>query len=67
MRTEDAVSPTVSGLEVLISLVAFTAVYGALAVVEFKLIVKAAQETPDSWDKTVEPDAVDAKKLATVY
>jgi len=67
MRTEDAVSPTVSGLEVLISLVAFTAVYGALAVVEFKLIVKAAKETPDSWDKTVEPDAVDAKKLATVY
>lgn len=67
MLTKDGVSPTVTGLEVLISLVAFTLVYGALAVVEFKLIVKAAKETPDSWDKSLDSDTVDAKKLATVY
>ncbi len=67
MLTEDAVSPTVTGLEVLISLVAFTLVYGALAVVEFKLIVKAAKETPDTWDKTADPESIDNSKLQTVY
>ncbi|NSL43001.1 cytochrome ubiquinol oxidase subunit I, partial [Streptomyces sp. 8P21H-1] len=35
MKTSDAVSPNVSGLEVLISIIAFTIVYGILAVVEF--------------------------------
>ncbi|WP_040163905.1 cytochrome ubiquinol oxidase subunit I [Microbacterium gorillae] len=59
MTTRDGVSPNVSGLEVLISLIAFTAIYAALAVVEFRLIIKAAQkgidpdETP-SEDKPVE-------------
>ncbi len=67
MLTEDGVSPTVTGLEVLISLVAFTLVYGILAVVEFKLIVKAAQEGPHSWDHTVDPKDIDSAKLATVY
>jgi cytochrome d ubiquinol oxidase subunit I len=31
---------------VLISLAAFTLIYGSLAVVEFKLILKAAQSSP---------------------
>jgi cytochrome d ubiquinol oxidase subunit I len=68
MLTEDGVSPNVTGLEVLISLVAFTAIYGALAVVNVKLIVKAAQTIPDSWDKSaVDTDDRDASKLQTVY
>ncbi len=46
LKTEDGVSPGVSGLEVLISLIAFTLIYGILAVVEFKLIKKAAQKGP---------------------
>ena len=46
MKTADGVSPGTTGLEVLISLLAFTAVYGALAVVEFKLIKRAAQKGP---------------------
>jgi cytochrome bd ubiquinol oxidase subunit I len=46
MRTEDGVSPSVPGWTVLISLVAFTAIYAALAVVEFRLILKAAQAGP---------------------
>jgi cytochrome d ubiquinol oxidase subunit I len=73
MRTEDGVSPGVSGLEVLISLIAFTLIYGALAVVEFKLIVRAAVEGPNEWAKyDAEHDGdgtadVDPTKLATVY
>jgi cytochrome d ubiquinol oxidase subunit I len=48
MTTQDGVSPGVSGLEVLISLIAFTAIYASLAVVEIRLIVKAAQKGPDT-------------------
>ncbi len=48
MLTEDGVSPSVPGWTVLISLVAFTAVYAALAVVEFRLILKAAQAGPQA-------------------
>src|SRR6185295_10195233 len=47
LKTEDGVSPGVSGVEVLISLIAFTLIYGALAVVEFKLIIKAVKKGPD--------------------
>jgi len=47
LKTHDAVSPRVTGLEVLISLIAFTVIYGVLAVVEVRLITKAAQRGPD--------------------
>ena len=67
MLTEDGVSPNVTGVEVLISMVAFTLLYGVLAVVEFKLIIKAAKEEPDKWDKTLEPEDIDPAKLQTVY
>ena len=70
MKTEDGVSPGVTGFEVLLSLVAFTLIYGALAVVEFKLIVKAAVEGPKDWDKydaDEDGGTVDPRSLATVY
>ncbi len=46
MRTEDGVSPGVTGVEVLISLIAFTLIYGILGVIEFRLMQKAAQKGP---------------------
>ncbi|GAA1176864.1 cytochrome ubiquinol oxidase subunit I [Nesterenkonia xinjiangensis] len=64
MKTEAAVSPNVSGLDVAISLAAFTLIYGILAVVEFKLILKAAQEGPPELDEDVDADSDD---LAVVY
>ena len=74
MLTEDGVSPGVSGLEVLISLIAFTLIYGALAVVEFKLIIRAAVDGQLEWAKydAAHSDedgdvTVDPAKLATVY
>jgi cytochrome d ubiquinol oxidase subunit I len=47
MRTADGISPGVTGVEILISLIVFTLLYGILAVVEFKLILKAVQKGPD--------------------
>ena len=45
--TEDGVSPSVPGWTVLISLISFTAIYAALAVVEVGLITKTAKKGPD--------------------
>jgi cytochrome d ubiquinol oxidase subunit I len=66
LQTEDGVSPGVTGLEVLISLTLFTLVYGSLAVVEFRLIKKAAMEGPAV---PAEPDEETGKPLVhtTVY
>ena len=46
MRTEDAVSPVVAGSSVLLSLVLFAAVYGALMVVDLYLLNKFAKAGP---------------------
>ncbi|OIV38496.1 cytochrome ubiquinol oxidase subunit I [Mangrovactinospora gilvigrisea] len=45
-RTEDAVSPGVSFGEVLTSLVVLTALYGILAVIEVRLLIKYAKAGP---------------------
>jgi cytochrome d ubiquinol oxidase subunit I len=47
MLTEDGVSPSVPGWNVLVSLIAFTAIYASLAVVEIGLLIKYAQKGPD--------------------
>lgn len=46
MKIEDAISPTVSGVEVLITLVGFTLVYGALMVADIYLLRKYALAGP---------------------
>jgi cytochrome d ubiquinol oxidase subunit I len=66
LKTADGVSPNVSGIEILISLIAFTLLYGTLAVVEFRLILKAAQKGPD--DAPVpDTESGDIKHTTTVY
>jgi cytochrome d ubiquinol oxidase subunit I len=72
MTTESGVSPGVPGWAVLVSLITFTLVYGALAVVEFKLILKAVQAGPPEIETSTDSDGenggdVDHSKLATVY
>ncbi|MCS4276015.1 cytochrome ubiquinol oxidase subunit I [Mycetocola lacteus] len=63
LKTKDAVSPELTGFQVLLSLIGFTIVYGALAVVEFGLIRKAAiagpapVETADDGSDTPVPTA----------
>jgi len=48
MKTNDAVSPTVSAGMVLTTLILFTAVYGALLVVDVKLLWKYARNGPEA-------------------
>ncbi|MFB2582121.1 cytochrome ubiquinol oxidase subunit I [Herbiconiux sp. P15] len=66
LKTEDAVSPGVTGVEVLISLIAFTLIYGTLAVVEFKLIKKAIQKGPDDAPEE-DPVTGELQHQTTVY
>ncbi|MEC4015792.1 cytochrome ubiquinol oxidase subunit I [Streptomyces sp. H27-D2] len=58
MKTADAVSPSVSTAEVITSMLVFTLLYGTLAVIEVKLIVKYVKAGPDT-DET--PPAKDPK------
>ncbi len=73
MTTEQGVSPGVPAWAVLVSLTVFTAVYGALAVLEFKLIAKAAKEGPPEIELEAAGEGSDAggrpdqQKLTTVY
>jgi cytochrome d ubiquinol oxidase subunit I len=69
MLTEDGVSPSVPGWNVLLSLVAFTAIYATLAVVELGLVLKYAQKGPDPLpdpDAPAEPDSIE-NTPTTVY
>ncbi|GAA2075083.1 cytochrome ubiquinol oxidase subunit I [Microbacterium hatanonis] len=69
MLTEDGVSPSVPGWNVLISLVAFTTIYAVLAVVEVGLIITYAQKGPDPLpdpNAPREPDSVE-NTPTTVY
>jgi cytochrome d ubiquinol oxidase subunit I len=66
MKTQDGVSPGVTGLTVLISLVAFTAIYGALAVVEFGLIRQAVVKGPAPIGDHID-DEGRAIPVATIY
>ena len=66
LKTADGVSPNVTGLEVLISLVVFTLIYGTLAVVEFRLIKKVAQEGPAA-PAEVDETTGEVKHEVTVY
>ena len=66
LKTQDGVSPNVTGVEILISLIAFTLIYGTLAVVEFGLILRAVRTGPE--DAPV-PDPVSGQitPRTTVY
>jgi cytochrome d ubiquinol oxidase subunit I len=62
MKTADGVSPGVTGLEVLVSLIGFTLIYGVLAVVEFRILLQAIRKGPID-----EVEAESANKMAVAY
>ena len=66
MFTESAVSPNVTGLDVLISLIAFTLVYGTLAVVEVRLIIRAIKKGPPEIEAP-DPETGRVEQPSTVY
>ncbi|MEU1971020.1 cytochrome ubiquinol oxidase subunit I [Microbacterium sp. NPDC019599] len=55
MLTQDGVSPSVPGWNVLVSLISFTAIYAALAIVEVGLIMKTSKRGPDPLPGPDEP------------
>jgi cytochrome d ubiquinol oxidase subunit I len=64
MKTADGVSPGVAASDVLISLIVFTLLYGALAVVEFKILMKAVKAGPN--DDLI-AETADVDKLTVAY
>jgi cytochrome bd ubiquinol oxidase subunit I len=69
MTTDHAVSPGVSVTEALISVVALTALYGVLAVVEIGLILRTVRTGPAPYVEPAAPDDDDAedRPLAFAY
>jgi len=55
MKIEDAISPTVTAGEVLLSLVVFTVVYGVLAFADVYLLAKYARVVPGAVEQPEEP------------
>jgi cytochrome d ubiquinol oxidase subunit I len=52
-KTEDSVSPSVSGAAVLTSLIIFTAVYGILAIIEVGLVIKFVKIGPPTEEEAL--------------
>ncbi|MEQ6897671.1 cytochrome ubiquinol oxidase subunit I [Microbacterium sp. KR10-403] len=67
MLTQDGVSPGVPGWTVLISLISFTLIYAALAVVEVGLIIRTAKKGPDPLPDPDAPAADRHETPTTVY
>ncbi|MFL0360922.1 cytochrome ubiquinol oxidase subunit I [Curtobacterium flaccumfaciens] len=66
LKTSAGVSPNVTGVEVLISLIVFTLLYGALAVIEFRLLRRAAQRA-DELAPPGDPTQDAPETIVTVY
>jgi cytochrome d ubiquinol oxidase subunit I len=64
MKTSAGVSPGITALDVLLSIVVFTLIYGILAVVEFKILRKAIDAGPDV---LLEDQRDDADQLTVAY
>jgi cytochrome d ubiquinol oxidase subunit I len=66
MKTAEGVSPGINGVDVLISLIVFTAIYAVLAIVEFRLLVAAAKKGIDE-TLVKDSDVADSEKLVVAY
>ena len=67
LRTADGVSPSVGWVSVLISLVVFTLLYGALAVVDGILMVRYAKAGPPPPTPPAPTDETEPRPLAMAY
>jgi cytochrome d ubiquinol oxidase subunit I len=71
-KTTDGVSPSVGAASVAFTMIVFTLLYGVLAVIEFKLMIKAIQIGPEVIDTSelhgdVELGGDSTKKLTMAY
>jgi len=68
LKTDDAVSPAVSGTEVAITLIGFTVLYGVLAVVAGRLAFKAIRTgPPPEHEPSAEGETTEKPDLALAY
>jgi cytochrome d ubiquinol oxidase subunit I len=70
IKTADGVSPTVGAASVLFTMIVFTLLYGILAVIEFKLMIRAIKVGPeviDTSDFEAELGGDSTKKLTMAY
>jgi cytochrome bd ubiquinol oxidase subunit I len=67
MRLDQAVSPNVTALELLVSLIGFTLIYGVLAVADVYLLRKFALVSVDGTTESPEPTATPAGKVDNLY
>ena len=67
MKTADGVSPGITGLDVLISIIVFTVIYGVLAVVEFGILRRAVAAGPDVLVAEPSDEDAHADKLTVAY
>jgi cytochrome d ubiquinol oxidase subunit I len=65
MKTSDGVSPTLTTLEVGISLVVFTLLYGVLAVIEVGLLIRAVKIGPPETVELIDADDANSGKPLT--
>jgi cytochrome d ubiquinol oxidase subunit I len=65
MKTADGVSPTMSTTQVLISIITFTLLYGALAVIEVGLIIRAVKIGPPETVELVDADDTNSGQTLT--
>jgi cytochrome d ubiquinol oxidase subunit I len=65
MKTADGVSPTLTTFQVGLSLVVFTLLYGALAVVEVGLLIRAVKIGPPETVELVDADDANSGKTLT--
>jgi cytochrome d ubiquinol oxidase subunit I len=65
MKTANGVSPTLSTTQVLISIITFTLLYGALAVIEVGLIVRAVKIGPPETVELVDADDANSGQTLT--
>ncbi len=65
MKTADGVSPTLSTFQVGLSLVVFTLLYGALAVVEVGLLIRAVKIGPPETVELIDADDANSGKTLT--
>ena len=65
MKTANGVSPTLTTTQVWISIVTFTLLYGALAVVEVGLLIRAVKIGPPDTVELIDADEANSGKTLT--
>lgn len=67
LKTEDAISPSTSALEVGLTLVGFTLIYTILGIIGYRLFARLARKGPDEPDSAEGTESTSSSDLALAY